>query len=226
MLWDQGSWCTFRGPQGAKLPKYPYCSLFLRTTMGIAGEVHHHAGLVIIDRQKDQGIHSAEHLLPTNMSGQKKKFLRFPSKSSILDSLRSWSPSSRSPSRVPSLQTSRPPSRTGHNTHIQSVNPLVSAAQAGSSYQGMNSIRSLHQRFNFRILVAKDYVKITLNGTYELLKIAKASSGMLAPLSSALGGVIACVDLYKASCVVSLTSTMPYSIHRERLAITKRWNGS
>ena len=63
----------------------------------------------------------------------------------------------------------------------------------------MNSITSLRQRFNRSTLVAKDYAKITLNGTYELLKIAKASSGMLAPLSSALGGVIACVDLYKVS---------------------------
>ena len=61
-------------------------------------------------------------------------------------------------------------------------------------------MRCLGRLFNRLTLVAKDYVKIGLNGTYELLKIAKASSGMLAPLSSALGGVIACVDLYKANC--------------------------
>ena len=136
----------------------------------------------------------AHHLLATNMSGQKKNLLRL-----ILDSLTSCLPSSSSPSRAPSPVTSRPTSRTGHNTHIQSPNPPVSAAQEGSSCRGMNSIISLRQRFNRSTLVAKDYAKITLNGTYELLKIAKASSGMLAPLSSALGGVIACVDLYKVS---------------------------
>ena len=87
------------------------------------------------------------------------------------------------------------------------MNPPVSADQAGPSYRGMNSVRSLRQRFNRLTLVAKDYAKIALNGTYELLKITKASSGMLAPLSSALGGVIACVDLYKVSSVASLTLT-------------------
>ena len=86
-----------------------------------------------------------------------------------------------------------------------------------------NSIESLHRRLNRLTLVAKDYVEIILNGSYELLKIAKDSSGVLAPLSSALGGVIACVELYKVSSLVSLTSTLPYSVHRERLATTKRW---
>ena len=162
--------------------------------------------------------HRWEHLLATNnMSGQKKNFLRLPSKSTI----KSWfnhSPSSGSPSRAPS---------TEHNTHIQSENPPASAAQAGSSYRGMwNSIESLHQRLNWLILVAKDYVEITLNGTLELMKIAKDSSGVLAPLSSALGGVLACVDLYKVSSIALLTSTLHYSTNRERLAITKRWIGS
>ena len=119
------------------------------------------------------------------MSGQKKNRLRL-----ILDSLRTYSPS---PSRAPSPLIS---SRTGHNT-----------PQAGLSYRGTNFARSLRQRFNRSNLAAKDYAKITLNGTYELLKIAKESSGMLAPLSSALGGVIACVDLYKVSSIASLTST-------------------
>ena len=64
-----------------------------------------------------------------------------------------------------------------------------------------------------------------MNGALELLKIVKESSGVLAPLSSAVGGVIACVDLYKVSSVASLTSILPYPIHRERLAITKKWNG-
>ena len=161
-----------------------------------------------------------EHLLATNMSGQKKSPFRLPSKSTI----KSWFSSSGSPSRAPSPLSSRPPSRTGHNTHIQSENPPVLAAQAGSSYRGMwNSIESLHQCINRLTLVAKDYVEITLNGSYELLKIAKDSSGVLAPLSSALGGVIACVELYKVSSLVSLTSTLPYSIHREPLATTKRW---
>ena len=155
------------------------------------------------------------------MSGQKKKLLRLPS------TIRSWlnhSPTSGSPSRAPSPLSSHPPSRTGRNTHIQSENPPVSAAQAGSSYRGMwNPIESLHHRNNRLTLVAKDYVEITLSGSYELLKIAKDSSSVLTPLSSALGGVIACVELYKVSSLVSLTSTLPYSIHRERLATTKRW---
>jgi hypothetical protein len=81
----------------------------------------------------------------------------------------------------------------------------------------------LRQRFNRLTLVANDYVEITLNATYELLKIAKESSSMLAPLSSALGGVLACADLYKVSSAASLTSTLPYFIHRERLATTKKW---
>ena len=173
----------------------------------------------VIDRDR-------EHLVATNnMSGQKKNFLCFklPSKSTI----KSWlncSPSSGSPSRAPSPLSSRPPSRTGHNTHIQSENPPVSAAQAGPSYRGVwNSIESLHQCINWSTLVAKDYVEITLNGTLELMKIAKESSAVLAPLSSALGGVLACVDLYKVGSIASLTSTLPYSIHRERLATTKRW---
>ena len=34
------------------------------------------------------------------------------------------------------------------------------------------------------------------------MKIAKESSGVLAPLRSALGGVLACVDLYKVGCSV------------------------
>ena len=63
----------------------------------------------------------------------------------------------------------------------------------------MNSIMSLRQRLNRSTLVAKDYVKITLIGTYELLKITKESSAMLAPLSLALDSVITCVDLYKVS---------------------------
>ena len=155
------------------------------------------------------------------MSGQKKKLLRLPS------TIRSWLnhlPTSGSPSRAPSPLSSRPPSRTGHNTHIQSENPPVSAAQAGSSYRGMwNSIEPLHHRNNWLTLVAKDYIEITLNGTLELMKIAKESSAVLAPLSSALGGVLACVDLYNVGSSVSLTSTLPYSIHRERLATTKRW---
>ena len=139
------------------------------------------------------------------MSGQKKSFFRLSSKSS----LRPWFSSSGSPSRAPSpLLSSHPPSRTGH---IQSENPPVSAAQAGPSYRGMwNSIESLHQRLNQLTLVAKDYVEITLNGTFELMKIAKESSAVLAPLSSALGGVLACVELYKVSSLVSLTSTLPY----------------
>ena len=87
-------------------------------------------------------------------------------------------------------------------------------------------MRSLRPHFNRLTLAVKDYVKITLNGTYELLKIAKASSGMLGPLSSVLGGVIACADLYKVSSVASLTLTLSNSIHRECLAITKRWYGS
>ena len=66
--------------------------------------------------------------------------------------------------------------------------------------------KSLHQLVNWLALVAKDYAKITLNGTYELLKIAKESSAMFAPLSSTIGGVIACIDLYKVSSVASLTS--------------------
>ena len=65
-----------------------------------------------------------------------------------------------------------------------------------------------------------------MNGTHELLKIVKESSGVLAPLSSAVGAVIACVDLYKVSSVASLTSILPYSMHRERPATIKRWNGS
>ena len=85
------------------------------------------------------------------------------------------------------------------------------------------SIKSLRQHFNRLTLVAKDYVDITVNGTLELMKIAKESSSVLAPLSSALGGVIACVELYKVSSLASLTSTLPYSIHRERLATAKRW---
>ena len=86
--------------------------------------------------------------------------------------------------------------------------------------------KSFTQCFKRLTLVAKDYVEIALNGTYDLLKIAKGSSGVLVPLSSALGGVIACIDLYKVSSVALLTSTLPYSIHRERLASTKRWIGS
>ena len=50
---------------------------------------------------------------------------------------------------------------------------------------------------------------ITLNGTYELLKTAKDSSAMFAPLGSALGSVLACVDSYKVISVASLTSTLP-----------------
>ena len=81
----------------------------------------------------------------------------------------------------------------------------------------------MRQRFNRLTLLAKDYVEIALNGTYELIKIAKDSSGILAPLSSALGGVLGCVELYKVSSVASLTSTLPYFIHRERLETIKRW---
>ena len=88
------------------------------------------------------------------------------------------------------------------------------------------SIKSLRQHFNRLTLVAKDYVDITLNGSLELMKIAKESSGVLAPLSSALGGVLACVELYKVSSVAWLTSTLPYCINRERLVTTKRWIGS
>ena len=51
---------------------------------------------------------------------------------------------------------------------------------------------------------------------------------MLAPLGLAVGGVIACVDLYKVSSVASLTSILPYSMHRECPATInlKRWNES
>ena len=164
------------------------------------------------------------------MSSQKKSFPRLPSTSKIRDGLRSLRnhlPSLGSPSRAPSPPTSRPSSRKGHNTHIQSANPNVSAAQVGSSYGGMwSSMKSLHQLVNWLILVAKDYAKITLNGTYELLKIVKESSGMLAPLSSAIGSVIACVDLYKVSSVTSMSSILPYSMRRQHPATIKRWNGS
>ena len=163
---------------------------------------------------KDQGINTVfiTCLQQFNMSGQKKNRFRL-----ILDNLTSCLPSSNSPSRAPSpvtsRPTSRPTSRTGHITHIQSANPPVPAAQEGSSCRGMNSITSLRQRFNRSTLVARDYGKITLSGTYELLKLAKKSA-VLAPLSSALGGVIACVELYMVSSVASLTSILLYSIHR------------
>ena len=42
------------------------------------------------------------------------------------------------------------------------------------------------------------------------MKIAKEFSAVLAPLSSALGGVLACIDLYKVGSVASLTSILPY----------------
>ena len=87
----------------------------------------------------------------------------------------------------------------------------------------LNSIKSLHQLVNRLTLVAKDCAKITLNGTHELLKIVKEFSGGLTPLRSAVGGVIACIELYKVSSVASLTSILPYSMHRERPATIKRW---
>ena len=154
------------------------------------------AGLSIIDCQMEgPGYkHCVRFLLTTNMSGEKKNCFRL-----ILDSLTSCLPPSSSPSRAPSPLTSCPTSCMGHNTHIQLVNLPVSAAQEGSSCRGMNSIMSLRQRLNRSTLVAKDYVKITLIGTYELLKITKESSAVLAPLTLALDGVIACVDLYKVS---------------------------
>ena len=64
---------------------------------------------------------------------------------------------------------------------------------------------------NALAFIAKHYVKITLNGTYELLKIttSKGSSAMLAPLSSAFGSVLTCVYLYKVISVASLMSTLP-----------------
>ena len=99
-------------------------------------------------------VRCTEHLLATNMSGQRKKFFRLSSKSTIVDSLKSWLPSSNSSSRAPSPPTSRPPSPSWHSTHSQSVDPRVSApTQEGSSYRGMDSIGSLRQRFNRLTLV-------------------------------------------------------------------------
>ena len=48
--------------------------------------------------------------------------------------------------------------------------------------------------------------KTTLNGAYELLKVLKESSDVFTPLKSVVGGVIACVDVYKVSRVETLTS--------------------
>ena len=142
----------------------------------------------------------------------------------ILDGLKSCLPSLRSPSQALSLVTSRPTSCMGTNMHIQLVNPPVSAAQEGSSCRGMDSKMSLGQCFNQLTFIAKDYAKITLNRTHELLKITntKESSAVLAPLSLALDGVITCVDLYMVSSLASLKSILIYSIHREHLAIIKK----
>ena len=85
----------------------------------------------------------------------------------------------------------------------------------------------MRQRFNRLTLVAKDYVKTTLNATFELVKIVNESSAVLAPLGSALGCVIACVDLYKvSSCSIVDVDLALFYAHRERLATTKRWNES
>ncbi|KAF8236217.1 hypothetical protein L208DRAFT_1376132 [Tricholoma matsutake] len=49
----------------------------------------------------------------------------------------------------------------------------------------------LIQRFNSRL------AKTTLKGAYELLQVLNESSGVFTPLKSVIGGVIACVELYK-----------------------------
>ena len=42
-----------------------------------------------------------------------------------------------------------------------------------------------------------------MNGAYELLKVVKESSDVFTPLKSVVGGVVACVDAYKVSSVLS-----------------------
>ena len=118
-----------------------------------------------------------------------------------------------SPSRAPFPLTSNPSTATGQNTGAQSVNIPVSAAQKcsstpnhPSSYPGRSPFQSLRQYFNSRL--AKDYTKTTLNGAYELLKVLKESSDVFIPLKSVVGGVIACVDVYKVSPVVPSTSIL------------------
>jgi hypothetical protein len=41
-----------------------------------------------------------------------------------------------------------------------------------------------------------------LNGAYELLKVIKESSDVFTPLKSVVGGIVACVDVYKVSSVL------------------------
>jgi len=60
-------------------------------------------------------------------------------------------------------------------------------------------------RHGFNSRLAKDYVKTTLNGAYELLKVLKDSSDVFIVLKSVVGGVIACVDVYKVRSLVLST---------------------
>jgi len=154
----------------------------------------------------------------SNQPQKKKRLLLIPS--AIRDgwkSLRSRRPSPSSaaqtgprasvpPSEAAFPLTSRPP--TQHNTDIHSLNSPGSADQAGSStpnqssfYQGRSPSQSLRQSFNSRL--AANYAKTTLSGAYELLKVLKESSDIFLPLKSAVGGVVACVDAYKVSPLLS-----------------------
>jgi hypothetical protein len=128
----------------------------------------------------------------TDMSNQKKRSFLSPFVN-IRDGLRSL--------------RSRPPSPS---------NAAQTGPSAGSSkpdqplsYPGRSTSQSLRQRFNSRL--AKEYARTTLKGAYELLQVLNESSGVFPPLKSVVGGLVACVEVYKACPIAPLTSILGLS---------------